>query len=308
MSFSKLKNKRGLIEIMTRKNGLGKGIEALFADVGLSDMVESGAQEQDGDMVVLPMSQIKPNHSQPRYCFDQESIKNLSESIKLNGLLQPIVVRKIGNNKFEIVAGERRFRASKLAGLKKIPAIVKNLSDQISTEFALIENLQRENLNPIEEAKGFLVLIKKYGLTQAEVAQKVGKSRSAVANSIRLLNLPEEILRFVENFQLSEGQARALLAVSEVGLMKKLAQKAIENGLSVRELERLCVSKKSVKKNKKNESNNKIYQEIEQSMKAEIRRNVKIEVVSGEKGRLIIDFYNRDDLISMAYVLANVRR
>lgn len=293
---------------MIKKNGLGKGIEALFADIGLSDVVEGGGQEQNSEMMVLPLSQIKPNHNQPRYCFDQESIKNLSESIKLNGLLQPIVVRKIGDDKFEIVAGERRFRASKLAGLEKIPAIVKDLSDQISTEFALIENLQRENLNPIEEAKGFLVLIKNYGLTQAEVAQKVGKSRSAVANSIRLLNLPEEIIRLVENFQLSEGQARTLLSVSEVDLMKKLAQKAVKNNLSVRELERLCVSKKNVKKTKKNESDNRIYQEIEQSMKAEIRRNVKIEVVSGEKGRLIIDFYNRDDLISMAYLLANVRK
>ena len=185
---------------------------------------------------------------------------------------------------------------------------MKNLTEDKSTELALIENLQRENLNPIEQAKGFLVLMKAHGLTQEEVAKRVGKSRSAVANIIRLLNLPEEIIVEVEKGNLSEGQARALLAADSIERMKKLAKKAIELKLSVRDLERLCSVKKLKKTAKVPVEDKNIYKQLEASIKAEINRNVKIEVVNGEKGRLSIDFYNRDDLVSMTQILANLRR
>lgn len=257
--------------------------------------------------VILNVSSIEPNKNQPRYCFDEDAILALSESIKANGLLQPIVVRKINNEKFEIVAGERRFRALKLAGLTKIPAIVRKINQQGSTELALIENLQRENLNSIEEAKSFLMLIKVYKLTQEEVAKKVGRSRSAIANSIRLLNLPDEILRYVESSKLSEGQARALLTVHDENLMKKFAKKAVEQKLSVRELEKLCALSRKVKKKKNKKQQHELYNDLEKSLQATIKRNVKIELLSGEKGRLVVEFYNRDDLISMANALSSFK-
>lgn len=297
---------------MNKIGGLGKGLGALFSESNLNVASEKNlnfnATHQGEEVVPLKISQIEPNRNQPRYCFDEHSIKSLSNSIKTNGLIQPIVVREMPSGKFEIVAGERRFRAFKLAGLKTIPAVVKNLTEDKSTELALIENLQRENLNPIEQAKGFLVLMKAHGLTQEEVAKRVGKSRSAVANIIRLLNLPEEIIVEVEKGNLSEGQARALLAADSIERMKKLAKKAIELKLSVRDLERLCSVKKLKKTPKVPVEDKNIYKQLEASIKAEINRNVKIEVVNGEKGRLSIDFYNRDDLVSMTQILANLRR
>ncbi len=293
-----------------RKGGLGRGLDSLFSNSSLNNRFSENKLSEE--IIFLEISEIVPNGKQPRYCFNEESIESLSNSIKLNGLLQPIVVRKVNNNKFEIVVGERRFRASKMAGLKKIPVIIKEINDEKSTLMALIENLQRENLNPVEEAKGFLNLIKLYNLTQDEVAKEVGRSRSAVANSIRLLSLPSEILEYVENSVLTEGHARALLSISDLNLMKSLALKSIESKLSVRELEKLCSQTKQNKKSKRikklTSTDNSRYKELEESIKAEIKRNVKIEMTSGEKGKLVIDFYNHEDLISMAYTLANVKR
>lgn len=289
---------------MVKKGGLGKGLSALFAESGVK--ADSFSVKHQEKALILNVASIEPNKNQPRYCFDENSIIALSKSIKENGLLQPIVVRQVADKRFEIVAGERRFRAFKLAGLTEIPVIVKKLSKQSSTELALIENLQREDLNSVEEAKGFLMLMKEYNLTQEEVAKKVGRSRSAVANSVRLLNLPEDILNLVETLKLSEGQARTLLALDDEVLMKKLAKKAIEQKLSVRELEKLCALSKKVKKKKaKPKEKNDLYKDLEISLQHEIKRNVKIEVLHGEKGRLVIDFYNRDDLISMANVLVS---
>ena len=290
---------------MARKGGLGKGLNALFMESDLNTDAAYGEKLEQA--VILNVSSIEPNKNQPRYCFDEDAILALSESIKANGLLQPIVVRKINNEKFEIVAGERRFRALKLAGLTKIPAIVRKINQQGSTELALIENLQRENLNSIEEAKSFLMLIKVYKLTQEEVAKKVGRSRSAIANSIRLLNLPDEILRYVESSKLSEGQARALLTVHDENLMKKFAKKAVEQKLSVRELEKLCALSRKVKKKKNKKQQHELYNDLEKSLQATIKRNVKIELLSGEKGRLVVEFYNRDDLISMANALSSFK-
>lgn len=286
---------------MNKIGGLGKGLDALFAEIDFNEI------QSDEKVVALNVSQIVPNKNQPRYCFDEESLESLSESIKLNGLIQPIVVRGLSDDQFEIIAGERRFRAAKKAGLKTISAVVRNLNERSSTEIALIENLQRENLNPIEEARSFVFLIKKYGLTQDEVAKTVGKSRSAVANLIRLLQLPKEVLEYVESGEMSEGQARALLVLDDELKIKEMALKAMKYNLSVRELEKLCSVRKVKKKKKQLDDSGHIYKEMEASIRSEINRNVKIEVVSGEKGRLSIDFYNRDDLVLVAQVLAKLK-
>lgn len=272
---------------MNKKGGLGKGLDALFAETNLEggsdDFSDSSEAQRNGSVVFLKISQIEPNKNQPRYCFDEHSIKSLSNSIKLNGLIQPIVVRKLPNGKFEIVAGERRFRASKLAGLETIPAVLKNLTKEKSTELALIENLQRENLNPVEQAKGFLVLMKKHGLTQEEVAKKVGKSRSAVANMVRLLNLPEEILKQVEKGNLSEGQARALLAAESIDRMKKLASKAMELKLSVRDLERLCSVKRLKKKQKLSMSTTIYINNWKRQFEQKLSAMLKLKLLTGKR-------------------------
>ena len=225
----------------------------------------------------------------------------------MNGIIQPILVRKAGEEKYQIVAGERRYKAAKMVGLGEIPVIIKEIEDYKATELALIENLQREDLNPIEEANSFLMLVEKYGLTQGEVSKKVGRSRSSITNSIRLLNLPKEVIKEIENGRLSSGQARALLSIKDEEDLKKIAQKVIENGMSVREIERLVSLKKDIKnsqKQKKDEEN--IFKDLEKNMQNKLKRNVKIKVTSGEKGRITIDFYNREELVSLAYNLTGI--
>ena len=218
------------------------------------------------------------------------------------------MVRKTSNEKYQIIAGERRFRAAKIIGLEEIPVIVKDVHEEKITEIALIENLQRENLNPIEEAKSFLSLVENYGLTQGEVAKKVGKSRSAVTNTIRLLNLPSDVKKEIENGNLTSGQARALLALKNDDDVRKVAMKVIEKGMSVRNIENIAnlkkESSKKLKSTKKKEENNHIFKEVEKNLQEELKRNVLIEIKSGEKGSLKIEFYNRDGLIFIAESLA----
>ena len=195
-----------------------------------------------------------------------------------------------------------------MVGLKEIPVIVKKIDEDKVTEIALVENLQREDLNPIEEAKGFLTLVEKHGLTQDEVSKKVGKSRSFVTNSIRLLNLPNVVIEEIKNGNLTSGQARTLLAIKNKEELIKLAKLVIKNGMSVREIERIVSLKKEKKECLKKEIKDHIFKELEKNMQEKLKRKVKIKITAGEKGRLTIDFYNRDELISMAYSLEGLKK
>lgn len=219
---------------MRKKNsGLGRGLDAIFLDNSLDESKLSG----ENVITVLKLSMIDPKSDQPRKFFDKSALEELSASIKENGLLQPILVREYGEGRYQIIAGERRFRASKLAELEEIPAIILDKDDRKAAEIALIENIQRENLNPIEEAMAFRALAEEYDLTQEELSERVGKSRSAIANTVRLLDLPEDILEMVANGDISAGHGRTLLGVKNRDNMFLLANKTVEYDFSVRQLE-----------------------------------------------------------------------
>jgi ParB family chromosome partitioning protein len=218
---------------MAKKNsGLGRGLDAIFLDNTIED-----ASSGENKISILKISLVDPKSDQPRKYFDKDALEELSESIKENGLLQPILVREYGEGRYQIIAGERRFRASKLAGLPEIPAIILDRTDKDAAQIALIENIQREDLNPIEEAAAYRSLAVEYDMTQEELSLKVGKSRSAIANAVRLLDLPEEIVTMVAARELSAGHARTLLGLKDKDTMLLLAQIAAEQGISVRELE-----------------------------------------------------------------------
>lgn len=219
---------------MRKKNsGLGRGLDAIFLDNSLDDKKSAG----ENVITMLKLVMVDPKMDQPRKHFDPELLEELSESIKENGLLQPILVREYGDGRYQIIAGERRFRASKMAGLEEIPAIILDSDDRKVAELSLIENIQREDLNPIEEAMAFRSLATEYGLTQEELSQKVGKSRSAIANSTRLLDLPDDVLEMIANGDISAGHGRTLLGLKERDNMLLLANKTVEFDLSVRQLE-----------------------------------------------------------------------
>lgn len=219
---------------MRKKNsGLGRGLDAIFLDNSLEDKNKSG----ENVITMLKLSMIDPKSDQPRKHFDKEALEELAASIKENGVLQPILVREYAEDRYQIIAGERRFRASKLAELEEIPAIILDKDDRKAAEIALIENIQREDLNPIEEAMAFKALAEEYGLTQEELSEKVGKSRSAIANSTRLLDLPDDILEMVANGDISAGHGRTLLGVKNRDNMLLLANKTVEYDFSVRQLE-----------------------------------------------------------------------
>ena len=219
---------------MRKKNsGLGRGLDAIFLDNSLDDKKQNG----ENVITMLKLSMIDPKSDQPRKHFDKEALEELASSIKENGVLQPILVRECVEDRYQIIAGERRFRASKLAELDEIPAIILDKDDRKAAEIALIENIQREDLNPIEEAMAFKALAEEYGLTQEELSEKVGKSRSAIANSTRLLDLPDDILEMVANGDISAGHGRTLLGVKNRDNMLLLANKTVEYDFSVRQLE-----------------------------------------------------------------------
>ena len=216
-----------------KNSGLGRGLDAIF----LENSLDEDKIVKENQISNLKISLIDPKSDQPRKNFDKQSLEELAASIKENGLLQPIIVREYGEGRYQIIAGERRFRASKLAELNEIPAVIMNKDDRQAAEIALIENIQREDLNPVEEAMGFRALQEDYGLTQEELSEKIGKSRSAIANAMRLLDLPEEILSLLAESKLSAGHARTLLAVRNADMMMELAERVIKEDLSVRRLE-----------------------------------------------------------------------
>ncbi len=270
---------------MAKKRGLGRGLEALFNENGTEENFELNSDK-------LALSKIDINPEQPRKTFDETALNELAESIKEKGVLQPLLVRPV-KNRYQLVAGERRFRAAHIAKLKEVPVIIKDLSDKDSMEIALIENLQREDLNAVEEAQGIKLLMDKYSLTQEEVAGKLSKSRPAVANSIRLLNLSDKILSQLKDGLLSAGHARALLSVENQAKREEIADLIIKNNLSVRETEKL-VKKKPVRSRKKSTRAN-FYDEAELALKDVLGRKVNIKKKKNG-GTLEIEFFNKDDL------------
>lgn len=279
----------------SKKGGLGRGLDALFEDNSMEQLSGSSA-------VMLKLNDIEPNRDQPRKSFDEDALRELADSITRHGVIQPLLVRPLSDGGYQLVAGERRWRASRLAGLTEIPAVIKDMSDGEAMELALIENLQREDLNPIEEAQGIQQLIDAYGLTQDEAAEKIGKSRSAIANTLRLLNLPKKLLELVEDGTLSAGHARALLPLSDKKLMVETAMLCVTKGFSVRETERLVRSLMSggAKAEKKAKRRDVYYDEAELAFGEALGRKVKISSGKGDRGTIEIEFFSKEDLSSIA--------
>ena len=280
----------------TKKKGLGKGLGALLTD-------ENSSIESDS-ITELKIVDIEPNREQPRKSFDEESLIELADSIKQNGVITPILVSEAPNGYYSIIAGERRWRASKLAGLKTIPAIIKKYDDEKLFEISLIENLQRQDLNPVEEAFGYLKLTQEYGLTQEDVAEKVSKSRSSVANALRILNLAEKSLKALEEGQISVGHAKVLLSVADKEIQDKLCEMVIENNLSVRDLEaEIKKLQKKPKKEVKLDLNVKIaYENAEKEISGIFGTKVKISN-KNNKGKIQIEYYSADDLERILKIL-----
>ena len=280
----------------SKQKGLGRGLGALIDDFSVP-----AAQEQ---VTTLPLQKIEPNPKQPRRTFDPEALQSLADSIAEHGVVQPLAVRDAGNGYYQIIAGERRWRAARLAGLTELPVVVLDADDQTVMELALIENLQRQDLNPMEEAEGYRVLMEDYGLTQEQAAARVGKSRPAVANALRLLALPDEVRAMVEEGTLSAGHARAVLTLSSHRLQKAAAQKIIALRLSVRQAEAMCKRMAAEEKPKKVKPALTVdyVGECEKALTKQLGRKVRI--VSGKrKGRFELEFYGQDDLQRLYEIL-----
>ena len=275
-----------------KKGGLGRGIDSLF---------EENAVDARQTSELRP-SQIVPNRDQPRKDFDAEALKELSDSIKEHGLIQPLLVRPLDDGSYQIVAGERRWRASRMAGLEKIPVVIKELSDDETMQLALIENLQREDLNPVEEALGYKKLMDTLGLTQEQAAAKVGKSRPAVANALRLLALDSDETEALKNGEISSGHARALLSLPK-GELRHQALELAKSGASVRDIEGIAKQQKPGISVKKPKMKNKIYVETEAALSSQTGRRVKISG-NGKTGVIQIEFFGDDDLFYIASRLA----
>lgn len=283
-----------------KKSGLGRGLGSLLADNSLE---ESGAAQP----VKLNLMDIEPNKEQARKQFDEAALSELADSIAQHGVLQPLIVRPIIGGGYQLIAGERRWRASRIAGLTQVPVVIKELSDTEAAVISLIENLQREDLNPVEEAFGFASLMKDFNLTQEEAAQRVGKSRPAVANALRLLKLPEKVLDMVRENKLSAGHARALAALDDEKILISTAELIISKGLSVRATEKLVKTLTAEKKEKKAPSSNRptFFDEVELSLNNSLGRKAKVITKSGkESGTLEIAFYDKDDLARIASILS----
>lgn len=277
------------------KGGLGAGLDSLFMENTNEIQVKK----------TLRTSEIEPNRTQPRKKFNDEAINNLADSIKEHGILQPVLVRPMDDGSYQIVAGERRWRAARRLGLDEIPVVIKELSDFESAQIALIENLQRENLNPVEEAMGYKELIEKFDMTQDAVAKTVGRSRSYIANAVRILALPERIISLLENGEISTGHAKALLSFENEEMMIATAIKAANGGLTVRQVER-AAQKESEESKTSSSSDCKIdnyFTEMEISLKESLGRRVKVEY-GKNKGALILEFYDKEDLAFLADKLA----
>ena len=272
---------------MPKKTGLGKGLDALFGPVPEEEQV------QENDTIKnLSLTEIEPNRDQPRKKFGQESLEELAESIKEFGLIQPIVVCK-KDGYYSIVAGERRWRACKIAGIEKIPVIVREDDEKVNQEIALIENIQREDLNPIEKAAGIKNLMTRFGLRQEDIAKRLGKSRSTIANTVRLLNLEPRVLEFAKEGKLTEGHCRALLGITDPEKQYKTAVRMIERGATVREAENSASKKKETAEEA--EKNQILYRDIENRFQSFFGTKVRLDA-GKRRGKIIIEYANNDDL------------
>ena len=277
--------------------GLGRGLDSLFAD--------NSVDELNPSVNKLRIMEIEPNRDQPRKDFDEKSLSELAESIEQHGVLQPLVVRPLTNGGYQLVAGERRWRAARIAGMTEVPVVIKELTDEEVIEIAMIENLQREDLNPLEEALGYRYMMDELNITQEQAAEKVGKSRPAVANAIRLLRLPDEVQEMVKNNLISPGHARALLGFENQELIIQTAKRIVKEDLSVREVETLVKNSQKTPKVPKQQKRDKFFSEVELALVENLGRKVKIKESKKDAGVLEIEFFDKDDLESLAMKLEN---
>lgn len=281
-----------------KKRGLGKGLDALFID---------NSTEHEGEIQTLPINDIEPNKDQPRKEFDQEALAQLADSIQNYGILQPLLVRPLQDGTYQIVAGERRWRASRMAGITEVPVIIRDMTEEDVVKVALVENLQREDLNPLEEALGYQKLIDEYELTQEEVAKAVGKARSGVANSLRLLNLPDEVKEMLKNNTLSQGHAKVLLGVDDTQKLILLAEETVQKQLSVRQLEALvkaAEAKEEEAAGKEPEKLPSYLKEAELSLTEHLGTKVKFSG-SEESGTMQLSYYSKEELQAIIKLLSN---
>lgn len=278
---------------MSKKfGGLGKGLETIFAE---------NETEDSNSSVMLKISEIEPNRSQPRKDFDENSLSDLAQSISQHGLLQPLLVRPLPIGGYQIVAGERRYRACRMAGLTEVPVTIRELSDTETMELALIENLQREDLSPIEEALGYKALIDEHGFSQEEVATSVGKSRPAIANSLRILKLPDSVLEYVKQDKISAGHARALLMLDNEEDMLELAELIYKKDLSVRQAEKLAKKKPEVEEDTQPERKPSFYSMVELALNESLGRKIKVNKNKGKQGGVLqIEFYSDEELTELS--------
>ena len=274
--------------VAPKKGGLGRGLESLFSDNSSEVQVKR----------TLRTSEIEPNRLQPRKSFDDDAIASLADSIKTHGMIQPLVVRPYMGT-YQIVAGERRWRPAREAAVEEVPVIIKDLTDSEAMQIALVENLQRENLNPVEEAAGLKELADKYNMTQESIAHITGRSRSAVSNSIRLLGLPDEVLELIKEGLVSVGHAKVLLSVEDENLVINLASRVAEGTLTVRALESIAASLKKEKKEPEKPSDS-YFREMEISLKESLGRKVTVKNRGNDKGTLVLEFYDKADLLFLA--------
>ncbi len=282
-----------------KKGGLGKGLDLIFME----------NETDDGSTAItLKISDIEPNRAQPRQDFDEETLRELADSIAVHGVLQPLLVRPLPDGGYQLVAGERRWRASRMAGLTEVPVVVREMTDAEMMQISLIENLQRENLNPIEEAMGYRALSESYGLTQEEISRSVGKSRPVIANAMRLLKLPESVLEMVSQGKISAGHARALLSFEEEEAMLKTAEMITKNDLTVRDVEKFAKRANEARRAQTAtvpvHSRDSFYDEVELALKEHLSRKVRVRNgKEGAGGVLEIEFYSEEDLAELAKLL-----
>ena len=281
---------------MAKKGGLGRGMDALFLD--------NSATGNENGSTMLNINEVEPNRDQPRKNFNQSALEELAKSIEQNGIIQPILVRPMADGSYQLIAGERRWRAARMAGLTEVPVTIREMSDEEASIFALIENLQREDLNPVEEAEGLKSLIESYGFTQEEAADKVGKSRTAVTNTLRLLKLPPSVRNLLSDGKITAGHARALLGLDDEKEMLKIAETTVAQDLSVRQVEKMvkyALQGEKPKPKKRDKKRDQYYDEVEIALTNTLGRKVKVYLSpSGNKGTLEFEFFGKEDLTKLA--------